>query len=308
MPTLKQFRYLQSIVEHGSFSRASAQLFIAQSALSRQIKLLEQELGFVIFERAAHKTQLSAAGQVLYQKLSQQLPQLSAAIQHAQAYAKGQGRSLLLAHSSSVIMDPYKLAGLSEFCQQQQCRIELIQLSSEQQVEALAKAEIDLGLFRPPLKSAMHSLQQQRCYASHLYVAVHCADRLFMHKDRVSLKDLEHCRFVALPHPQRGGLSHLVANLCLAQGFQLQPAAIQSRKISQLALVAQGLGICIVPAEFASVLPAQVRLLALEEPCQTEVHLCWANHQDALLRQCVTALQQHLAGYDGLSASSVSLH
>ena len=40
MKTLKQFQYFIAIVEHGSFTAASEHLFIAQSALSRQIKIL----------------------------------------------------------------------------------------------------------------------------------------------------------------------------------------------------------------------------------------------------------------------------
>ncbi len=49
MTTLKQFNYLIRIVEEGGFIAAAEKLFIAQSALSRQIKLLEEEIGFEIF-------------------------------------------------------------------------------------------------------------------------------------------------------------------------------------------------------------------------------------------------------------------
>lgn len=55
MSTLKQFRYFVTIVETGSFIAASEQLFIAQSALSRQMMLLEDELGFLIFDRSEKK-------------------------------------------------------------------------------------------------------------------------------------------------------------------------------------------------------------------------------------------------------------
>ncbi|MDR0077666.1 LysR family transcriptional regulator, partial [Acinetobacter baumannii] len=44
MLTLKQFQYFIKIVEEGSFIAASEKLFIAQSALSRQMKLLEEEI------------------------------------------------------------------------------------------------------------------------------------------------------------------------------------------------------------------------------------------------------------------------
>jgi DNA-binding transcriptional LysR family regulator len=57
----------------------------------------------------------------------------------------------------------------------------------------------------------------------------------------------------------------LVANLCLAAGFTPQKASIQSRKISQLQLVAANLGVGIVPAEFQQILPAHVKLIPLED-------------------------------------------
>ena len=75
MSTLKQFNYLIRIVEDGGFIAASEKLFVAQSALSRQIKLLEDELGFLIFDRSEKKVKLTAAGQVLYKNLKNHLHQ-----------------------------------------------------------------------------------------------------------------------------------------------------------------------------------------------------------------------------------------
>lgn len=55
MLTLKQCHYFICIVESGSFTAASEKLFIAQSALSRQIKNLEDDIGFDIFDRSEKK-------------------------------------------------------------------------------------------------------------------------------------------------------------------------------------------------------------------------------------------------------------
>lgn len=66
MPTLKQFQYFIKIVEEGSFTAASEKLFIAQSALSRQIKLLEEEIDFQLFDRTDKKIKLTTAGEVFY--------------------------------------------------------------------------------------------------------------------------------------------------------------------------------------------------------------------------------------------------
>ena len=51
LPTLRQLHYLKLLAEHGSFSRAAEQCFLTQSALSRSIQNLEQELGGQLLDR-----------------------------------------------------------------------------------------------------------------------------------------------------------------------------------------------------------------------------------------------------------------
>ena len=48
---LKQIRYFQSVVRLGSFTAAAEEHFISQSAISQQIKALEEELGVTLLER-----------------------------------------------------------------------------------------------------------------------------------------------------------------------------------------------------------------------------------------------------------------
>ena len=52
---IRIMKYFQAIVDEGSISNASRQLNIAQPALSRQMKILEDELGVQLFERCAPK-------------------------------------------------------------------------------------------------------------------------------------------------------------------------------------------------------------------------------------------------------------
>ena len=60
--TIQQCKYVVAIAKAGSFSEASKQLFVAQSALSSSVKQLERELGIKIFERSKNGVYLSLEG------------------------------------------------------------------------------------------------------------------------------------------------------------------------------------------------------------------------------------------------------
>lgn len=62
---LRQLKYFVGIAETGRFSNASKQLFISQSAVSQQIKALEDELGTQLFVRNTHSVALTESGQEL---------------------------------------------------------------------------------------------------------------------------------------------------------------------------------------------------------------------------------------------------
>ncbi len=69
---LKYFRLIKTIVEEGSLANSAAHLFLTQSALSHQLRDLEERLGFKVFNRTRNKWELTQEGEELY-KLSNKL-------------------------------------------------------------------------------------------------------------------------------------------------------------------------------------------------------------------------------------------
>ena len=65
---LNQVRYFQAVVRLGSFTQAAEECNISQSAISQQIKALEQELGVQLLERSKRKFTLTPAGEHFYKK------------------------------------------------------------------------------------------------------------------------------------------------------------------------------------------------------------------------------------------------
>ncbi|WP_081033650.1 LysR family transcriptional regulator [Acinetobacter lactucae] len=293
MLTLKQFQYFIKIVEEGSFTAASEKLFIAQSALSRQIKLLEEEIDFQLFDRTDKKVKLTAAGEVFYKKIKDNMHYLNEIIGVSKNIAEGKNRQIKIAHSSSIVMDDKKVQILKEISLTQEINFEINTLSSEHQVLALLNGEIDIGLIRPPVRHTLDDVNVIKLYEEPLMVAVHIDHTKFANKEKVEVKDLKDEYFVSTPHSKRGGLSYLVSNLCLAAGFTSQKAPIQSRKTSQLQLVAANLGVSIVPKEFQQILPAQVKLLPLTDQLSlSEVVLVYRKNHDEIIQHCAEHIHQ----------------
>lgn len=65
---LRQIRYFQSVVRNNSFTEAAEECHISQSAISQQIRSLENELGFQLLKRHNRKFALTPAGEYFYRK------------------------------------------------------------------------------------------------------------------------------------------------------------------------------------------------------------------------------------------------
>lgn len=292
MLTFKQCKYFICIAEQGSFTAAADILCIAQSALSRQIKILEDEIGFSLFDRTEKRIQLTSAGSAFYQSLRHQLDDFQHSIERAKGVSRGENRTINIAHSSSIILDKVKLQIFEQLCHQYKIKIEIHHLSSEMQVEAILKSTIDIGFIRPPVYHSLDEVNAVTLYHAPLYVAVAASDQNFAGKCAVQIEDLKDVNFVSTPHSERGGLSYLAASLCLTHGVVQKKSDISSRKLFQLDLVAHGFGVCIVPEEFADIVPDNVKLLILDnKQHQSEVKLIWKKDSEAVINECCQMIQ-----------------
>ncbi len=76
LPPLDLLRGFEAAARHLSFTRAAGELFLTQSAVSRQIQALEAFVGIALFERRHKALALTEEGQVYYRTVAQALEQL----------------------------------------------------------------------------------------------------------------------------------------------------------------------------------------------------------------------------------------
>jgi LysR family glycine cleavage system transcriptional activator len=76
LPSLDLLLGFEAAARHLSFTKAAAELFLTQSAISRQVQALEDELGVPMFQRRHRALLLTDAGQLLYRSVTEVLAQL----------------------------------------------------------------------------------------------------------------------------------------------------------------------------------------------------------------------------------------
>ena len=137
-----------AVAQHLSFTKAGQALFISQSAVSKQVKVLEEHYQTGLFERLGGSVQLTPAGQHLYQKLlaakqlQQELHQEMAALSPGFAPAV----HLLLGASTTIslyVLPPVVAAYLRQYPQHQ---LSLKNRNSDNILKALLDHEIELGI------------------------------------------------------------------------------------------------------------------------------------------------------------------
>lgn len=265
MVSLRQLRYFLEVVDAGGFSAAAERLFVAQSALSRQISELERELQAVLLERSSKGVTLTPAGRTFLNEARRVLTELEGSVALTRSVARGEQGTVRLAHSSSVPFAGALPAALYAHLQANPgVSVDVSTLSSEQQQDEIEAGRIDLGLVRLPILRPAASLVCEIISQERLLLLVPPGHAL-AHQASVSVAALAAEPFVSLPHRERGGLSYRVAQLCQQHGFFPKAAVATSRKATLVNLVAAGFGVAIVPQSLAAMAGPGVHRVALDD-------------------------------------------
>jgi DNA-binding transcriptional LysR family regulator len=93
---LRQLRYFVAVAEELHFGRAAERLHMSQSPLSRAIRELERELGFVLFIRTTRRVELTPAGAALLERARRALAEVDLAVDDARRVARPGHRALTI--------------------------------------------------------------------------------------------------------------------------------------------------------------------------------------------------------------------
>ncbi len=244
-----QLTYFLAAAQTQNFRRAAEQCLVAQSALSRQIAALENELDVALFTRHKKRVTLTSEGMEFARYVRNAMEQLQEGQQMLAEVQAGQRGTILLGCIES-LATAFLPALFAEFHQ----RCPLVQLKvrvahTDELVMLVEQGEVELGLILDPhLQSELLIIKALFRQSLHLLVAAH--HPLAQQTSAVTLERIQSEPFLLLDETSRMG--QITKRVFAQRGLSLRPL-VEIESVEGLKeLVRQGIGVTLT-------LPALIR-------------------------------------------------
>jgi LysR family transcriptional regulator, glycine cleavage system transcriptional activator len=185
LPALDLLVGFESAARHLSFTKAGEELFLTQSAVSRQIKELEDQLGVELFQRRHRALALTDAGKQFYASAAQVLTTMRAATEQLRAQAGKKSLSVTTTNSFAAMWLIPRLAGFTRTHPAVDVRI-----SADTRVQDLDRDGLDVAIRHGP--AVLAGAGAVKLFGERVFPV--CSPKLLKYKSRPLLepKDLRY--------------------------------------------------------------------------------------------------------------------
>ena len=268
---LQQLRYAVAIAEEQSFTRAAQRCFVVQSALSRQIKSLESELGVRLFARTSRKVKVTPAGEA-FVKQARLCLQAAERAKASAAAAHGQIRGSLTIGVIPTVTAVDIAAVLGAFRRSYpEVGVHVRTGGSDEFLRRIAAGQLDVGVLGLAEGVTPRSVQTRELSQERL-VAVLSEGHRLAGRRRLRLKDLADEPFVDFPE---GSSGREQSDLAFDRARLRREVSLEVNTADLLTgLVRQGLGVALVAPSVAREAPGCVCIPVSDGPVRVE-YLAW---------------------------------
>ena len=275
---LRHLNYFKILAEELHYRKAAEKLFISQSALSQQIKQLEQYLGHSLFDRNNKRVVLNEAGKLFYKDAVQVIQKMQIAVNNVQLLQKGNTGQLGISFVASAMQSilPVLLKKFNSDCPNIEFHLE--ELTNKEQLLALEKGDIDLGFMRS--NQVGQDMMIKSVYKETFTLVLPAAHPMSA-RDFKHIGELKEESFILFPNDQSQLYYQQIINLCADQGFtpKLSHRSIHAPTIFKL--VENGMGLSIIPTSLATSGNTGIKFIELKNiPQQTELYAVWKKIND----------------------------
>jgi DNA-binding transcriptional LysR family regulator len=260
-----QLRYFVAAAEELSVSKAAERAHVTQPALSRQIKLLEEELGALLFDRIKQRIHLTEAGKFFLEKARQILCDSEMAVQRVREDFGGVRKTLRLGFLSP-FLDDLVAPVVREFQQRHpNSKVSLFDLPPRAQLDRLRLRELDIGILAN-LDDGEHTSLDVRSLSKYRFVAVVPEGHRLARRKSVKLSELAGEDWVSLSNTLFPKRREFLTDTCARAGFVPRIVSETDSLPLMLAEIGTGGGVGLMPGHAAKLPHAGCALLKLTAP------------------------------------------
>lgn len=242
-----QLRYFVAAAEDLSMSRAAERVHVSQPALSRQIALLEDELGVPLFDRIRKRIHLTEAGRFFLAKAKQLLCDAELSAQQVREQFGGVRKTLRLGFIGP-FLDDLVAPAVREFQQRHpNAKVSLFDLPPRAQLDRLRQHELDAAILGN-LDDHEYDLFTVKRLSRHRMAVVLPDDHPLAGKKPLKLAALKNDDWVSLSNTFFPGRREFLTECCAQAGFVPRIGSEHDSLPLMLAAVATRAGVGIIPA------------------------------------------------------------
>lgn len=274
---MRQLRYFLAVAKEGQITRAAKSLNMEQPPLSRQLKLMEQELGVTLFDRSGHRLALTHSGELLRDRAEILLTQFRETLEEVKELDQGvRGVLSIGAVVSCISLLPDRI---------QQFRSEHPGVTFKIEEgdhfllgDRLQKRAIEMIVARLPFEAAAGSEQHRVLrLPSDPFVAVIPSRWTHPRQTSITMRELAEYPLLTLKTERTTGMHEQVAAQFRQHGLEPQIICECSSVAIIIALVAAGIGATLFPKSVMASFPIPTlkTLTLADADFQSEVGLVW---------------------------------
>ncbi|MAU15453.1 MAG: transcriptional regulator [Muricauda sp.] len=290
--TTTQLKNFLVLTETLNFRKASELIYIAQPALSRQIQSLEEELGFLLFDRTRKQISLTKSGIFFKTEVTKILNQLEQSIQRGRLIHQGKAGQIKIGHASSAMHSI--LPNLLQYMQVNLPHLEssLLEGDNDMIFDKLSDNEVDFGFV--PNAFIPDGLSSLTVYKENYLLILPKEHWL----DKSNFKDLSDCKNEKwILHPQTEGHGYMEEILKIMGDYGYSPKIVHRSPNTStvLRMVSAGLGITMMGKSTLKGFSLNLKSIELSDlPYQLNMKLVWKTERESELRPYLDFLKKYL--------------
>lgn len=282
---IQQIKNFLILCETLNFRKAAQQINIVQPALSRQIQLLENEVGALLFNRSKRAVILTEAGLYFKKETNRILQDLSKTMIKTAQLHNGEAGEIIITHASSAMNTVVPSFLVKVKHRWPDLKTTAQETSNFQQIDMLLTRKTDLGvapnIMLPPEVNAKVLYREN-------FVLILPTNHPLSKKRFADLSVFKNETFI-LPQLSSGiGYVEVILQICQDFGFKPKVAHESAHSIGVLRLVEAGLGISIEPVSSVRGANMNIKLVELKNiPQKVAMTLFWLREREEELSRFI---------------------